>query len=186
MTATLIVPPALEPVTLAEAKSWLRVDHADEDDLIASQIVAARITVEQMTRMSLITQTWRITLDRWPASGTIAINAAPFQGLASFVAYDANRVATPVPASSYTLDSAPFAARIQLTAPLPPPGLALGGIELQVVSGFGATAASVPAALRQAIKVLVATSYEKRAACAEDSQARVASTVAPFRKMRLS
>ena len=31
----LITPPAVAPLTLAETKEYLRVDHSDEDDVIA-------------------------------------------------------------------------------------------------------------------------------------------------------
>ena len=53
MQSILIAPPAAEPVTLAEARSWLRVDTTDEDGAIASLISAAREIVEMTTRRAL-------------------------------------------------------------------------------------------------------------------------------------
>lgn len=38
-----------EPVSLSELKNWARVDHEEDDDLIASLGVAAREYVEQAT-----------------------------------------------------------------------------------------------------------------------------------------
>ena len=50
MTAALITPPTLEPVTLADAKAHLRIDGDDDDDLSPRAIVAARSHVESLTR----------------------------------------------------------------------------------------------------------------------------------------
>ena len=49
MSVTTLTPPASEPVSLAEAKTLLRIDAADEDTLLASLIVTARHTVETRT-----------------------------------------------------------------------------------------------------------------------------------------
>ena len=54
MAAVLNAGPALEPVTLAQAKAYLRVDSADEDDLILSLITAARISAELQINRLLI------------------------------------------------------------------------------------------------------------------------------------
>lgn len=47
-----------EPITLAEAKLHLRVDHADEDAYITGLITAARIVCEQRTGRSIPVSTW--------------------------------------------------------------------------------------------------------------------------------
>ena len=56
MIPLLMTAPAVEPLSLAEAKSWLRVDGADEDQLIQSLITSARLGVEATTNRLLITQ----------------------------------------------------------------------------------------------------------------------------------
>jgi hypothetical protein len=55
--ALLIIPPNSEPITVAEAKEYLRVTHSFEDGLIRSQITSARGLCEFAGRVSMITQT---------------------------------------------------------------------------------------------------------------------------------
>jgi uncharacterized phiE125 gp8 family phage protein len=50
MAAILIEPPASEPLSLAEAKNYLRVQHDADDALIAAMISAARMQAESRTR----------------------------------------------------------------------------------------------------------------------------------------
>ena len=59
-------PPAVEPLTLPEAKEYLRVSHDDEDDLISDTIAAARELIETVTRRQLMTATLELTLDAFP------------------------------------------------------------------------------------------------------------------------
>ena len=67
MGLSLIPPPTLEPVSLAEAKAHLRVDNADDDGLIVGQILAARNWAEAYMRSGIVTQTWDYTTDYgWP------------------------------------------------------------------------------------------------------------------------
>jgi len=63
---SVLTPPAAEPVTLASAKSWLRVDHSSDDTLISGLISAARDHVERYIRRSLVRTTWRMMLDTFP------------------------------------------------------------------------------------------------------------------------
>lgn len=77
MPSVLVSGPASEPVTLAEAKLHLRVETGmtDDDTLISALIVAARQVAETITRRALITQTWRLVLDQFPAPGINVANA---------------------------------------------------------------------------------------------------------------
>lgn len=59
---------SFEPVTLAEAKSHMRVDIADDDTLIASLITGARDHVESLTCRQIMPATWRLSLDVFPSS----------------------------------------------------------------------------------------------------------------------
>lgn len=63
--------PLLEPVTLAEAKAHLRADPDDisQDTIIAIYIGMAREAAEQSCRRSFITQSWMMTMDKFPIPG---------------------------------------------------------------------------------------------------------------------
>ena len=191
MTQVLITPPALEPLTLVEAKAHLRLDTTDEDDLVTALIVAARHVVERETRRALITQTWRVILDAWPDPNTFKIPLAPFISLSAIRTYDALNVATVLSAATYYVDAQPGAARVQFTTQPPNPGRAIAGIELDVVAGYGAAAASVPEPLRLAMRMLVARWFEARGDAAVDAGAQnlppvIDALLAPFRLMRLT
>ena len=68
-------PPPAEPVTLAETKSFLRVDHDHEDALIATLIAAARDRIETLLGVAMIERDFAyaaepgtVVLPRWPVS----------------------------------------------------------------------------------------------------------------------
>lgn len=161
MPALLITPPAVEPWTTAEAKAFLRVTHDDDDAVIASLIAAARSQIEAQTRRGLITQGWRIVLDRWPDDGRIDLRLAPLRTVTAARVFDAGGHASSVDTGRFVIDGA---TNVIASPPwsLPQPGRAVAGIELDVEIGFGAAPSSVPQVLRHAIRTLVAHWYENR------------------------
>lgn len=79
MPSIILTQPAVEPVTLAEAKAHLRVDITDDDLLISSMIIAARQAAEAICRRALCTQTIKMVLDQFPAPG-VNIGSANWYG----------------------------------------------------------------------------------------------------------
>ena len=95
MRPMLITAPAVEPVSLMEAKAWLREDNGDEDQLIQTLLVSARMTLEAWTRRFFVTQGWRLVCDAWPMPDTLTLNIAfaPFGALTAIRVYDRDNVA---------------------------------------------------------------------------------------------
>lgn len=56
-TTKTIILESVEPVTLTEAKAWLKVDYTDDDALITSLISSVREQLELFTGLSLIPST---------------------------------------------------------------------------------------------------------------------------------
>lgn len=69
--------PAVEPISLAQAKKQLNQpdDFTDDDSLIEALIAAARDYAETTTGRALCTQQWRLTLDSFPGP---SLMGAPF------------------------------------------------------------------------------------------------------------
>jgi uncharacterized phiE125 gp8 family phage protein len=161
MSAVLLTAPAAEPLSLADAKAFLRVEHGDDDAIITALISAARHHVEALTRLGLMTQTWRVVLDRWPDNGRIRRKLGPLRSVSAARIHNESGDTVALDDDRFVVD----AAAGTIAAPgwsLPIPGRATAGIELDIEIGFGDAPADVPQILLQAIRMLVAHWYENR------------------------
>ena len=163
LTRSLIraVDPTAEPVTLAEAKRWLAVDASDKDDLIASLIAGARERVEKDTQRSLMTQTWRLKLDEWPADA-MELMRSPVQSVTSVQYLDSGGATQTVASGDYDVDtdSNPGAIRLGVGKTWPTTQAVMRAITVTYVTGYGATAAAVPAALLWAVRLQLELMFE--------------------------
>ncbi len=173
MAAILFNAPAVEPLTLAEAKAYLRVEHDDDDNLIETLIASARAEVEARTRRALITQQWRIVRDAWPTHGRIALTPAPLREVVAARVYDESGVAHVLDAESFVIDKAAAPGVIGFVPwAIATPGRAVAGIEIDIECGYGDAASDVPEPLRQAVRLLLAHAYENRVSTARRMPAR--------------
>lgn len=160
---TLMTPPTEEPVTLAEAKLYLRIDHDVEDGLLSALLVAAREYVEMYTRRQLVTATWELTLDTWPAC--IRPPRPPLQAVTALTYLDSTATLQTLDPSAYQVDITVEPGRIVPAAGASWPALAPvpGAARVRYTAGFGA-AAAVPETYKAAIKLLLGDLYEHREA----------------------
>jgi uncharacterized phiE125 gp8 family phage protein len=185
MSAILLTPPSAEPWTVTEAKAFLRVEHDDDDAIVASLIAAARGQVEALTRRALLTQTWRFVLDRWPADGRLCLRMGPLRSVMAARVYDHAGNASAIDLERFVVDAAANVVASPCWA-LPAPGRATAGIELDLQLGYGALAGDVPDPLRHAVGMLVAHWYENRAAIGVAMlPAGVGALIAPYRVLSL-
>lgn len=188
MSSILLSGPAIEPISLAEAKAFLRIEHADDDDVVTALIVGARIYIETQIRRALITQRWRLVRDAWAQSGRIEVRPAPLKSLDAVRVDDGQSEPLEVDVEGFFVDTA---GSTLVFAPwaLPQPARTAGGIELDVTLGYGDAAIDVPEPLRQAIRLLVGHWYENRGLVSPDAghllPAAMRALLAPYRMVSL-
>ena len=107
-TINVVAPPAVEPVTLAEAKLHCRVDVDADDALIESLITVARQHCETFTGRAFVTQTIQYDLQRWPRRRAIYLPRPPLQSITSVTWWDEEGNDTVLTAGTdYLVDTAP-------------------------------------------------------------------------------
>lgn len=154
------VEPVATPVSLAEAKAQCRVLHDDEDDLITDLIAAAVSMVEDYCGRSLMQQTWQLTLDEF--EDRILLPRGPVQSVSTFTCLDDAGDAQTVNSAIYALDLSgdPQAIEREPQQAWPVPGAFVNPITITYVTGYS----TVPAAIKQAILMLVASWFRNREA----------------------
>lgn len=165
-----ITKPAAEPVSLTDVEAQCRIGSLSDEALAVERFIAAvRQKAEAVTRRALITQTWELVLDAFPAGrGAISLPLPPLQSV-GFITY------TDIDGVTQTLD--PLAYRAITDAEpayiIPVYGLswpvALNDdavVRVRFTCGYGPTdpdtAANVPEAIQQWILLNVANLYENR------------------------
>lgn len=162
MVVSLVTPPSLEPISLAEAKAHVSAVGTDLDLQLNAWITVARITVERLAGLKLITQTWDCAFDAFPSCGApIVLPLAPLLTVASVTWYDDSDVGTVVNAATYAVDAMSSRPRIALRQGQAWPSAVLrpvNGVVVRASFGCGPSAGDVTkvaAPLRAAMLLLI-------------------------------
>lgn len=167
MALSLVTPPALEPVTLADAKRQLRIEHDADDALITTLIQSAREHAETFTRRAFLLQTWDLKLDGFPSS-VIELPIAPVTSVTSITYVDLHGLTQTWDSSQYRTDlpSGPKAQRGRITLAsgclYPSTDDVTNAVTVRFVAGYGSVAATVPTSLMLGMLQLITHWYENR------------------------
>ena len=164
--------PTVEPVTLAEAKLWLKIDttQTDDDDLITSLIKDAREAAEHYCKRVFVSQKWKFIFDVQPTE--IKMPLGYVQTVSTVKTYAEDGTATTETSTYYSYDVGELSRLWIKSGYTWTSTTRLHGIfEIAYIVGwYGGTSDTVgsntmpvvPESVKSAIKMIVAKWYEDR------------------------
>ena len=171
-----VVAPVSEPLTLSEAKLYLRVDHGNEDVLINDLIVAARMTAEHWLKRSLMTQSWKLAYDDCVPE-EVYLPMGPVNSVSSVAIVDSEGGTDTLDSDHYTLS----ANKDVLAFDTVPSGFR---IEIVYATGYG-DATAVPRPIKLGMLSHIAAMYDGRGEGGAALPAQSAGLYMPFREVCL-
>ncbi|KLU64022.1 phage gp6-like head-tail connector protein [Desulfosporosinus acididurans] len=165
LTLNLKTPIAAEPMTLAEAKNFLRVDLDDDDAFISSLVSSARDYCESATMRALGTESFELVLEDFPSDRDfIEIPRPPLQNIISAQYKDCYGVMRDIDPETIILDYDSEPGRIVLAYnrfwPIYIPWPA-GAVIINFTAGYNA-ANPMPEGIKQAMYLLIGQWYTNR------------------------
>ena len=167
MNLKLITAPAAEPVDLTLAKAHCRITDSQQDALVTLAIESARQAVDGQNGVlgrALITQTWELVMDAFPAGDVIRLPRPPLVSVTSIKYTDVAGSESTFSSAAYVVDTDSTKGRVVLKSGESWPSdtlAAANGVRVRYVAGYG-SAAAVPNPIRQAVLLLIGTLYENR------------------------
>lgn len=156
--------PIEEPVHLAEAKDQCRVEHTVDDSVIGAAIIAARQMAEVELGRALVTRTYDLLLDAFPACGApIILPMPPVASVTHIKYYDVADMQQTWATSDWEADLSGLVPRIRpkLDKSFPATRDRLAAVEIRYIAGFGAPK-DVPMAIKQWMLLAIGSMYAQR------------------------
>lgn len=194
-----VTAPSVEPVSLEDARAFLKLDsdQTEDDALIGVLISAARQYAETVCDCAFVSRDWRLTLDAFPgpslmgvpygvaytlpghaiylekcpnpATGPVAVSVASI----TYTAMD--RSTQTMPAENYKVDlSGPIPRITPIFGQIWPIQLPeIGSVQVTYTAGYGATAAAVPAGIKHWMLMRIKSLYDNRGEIAQVERGRL-------------
>ncbi len=157
--------PTLTPVSLAEAKTHLRIDSSftADDDYITTLINVATSAAENYTNLAIMEQSWYLDIDAFPDYFNLLKGTLRVLTINSITYSDENNASQTLASSNYFADGSIKPARIYFApdATIPSTYDKPNAVSVDFTLGFTA-ASQVPAPIKQAVLLMVGTYYETR------------------------
>jgi uncharacterized phiE125 gp8 family phage protein len=163
-----ITEPRIEPVSLAEAKSHLRIDSGftDDDLYVQSLISAARYHIEAVSDRTLVRSQWQLKLDLFPsweielprppiATGDVVVTFVPSQNPSLTETFTDFRV---------DRDATPAVIRPQWNGSWPTCRGAENDVTITYWAGYGESVSDIPPPARHCVLLMLGHWYAHREA----------------------
>lgn len=191
-----VAPPGVTPVSLAEVKARLKVDHDEDDATLEAYIEAATRRLDGWDGIlgrCLITQDWAMRLGGWPADRNIRL---PFPNCSAVTVSYSTDGSAPVDVPSGNISTvvelnSGSAVMIFSDFAMPALNSEKGYVEVAFSAGYGSAPGDVPAPIRQAIHLMVGDMYRftEGAIVGNADVVPISTTVdnliAPYRRLRV-
>ena len=160
----LVTAPTAEPISVADAKRHLRIEHSD-DDLLIKRLIETAIAMVDVTGVlgkAMISQTWSECYGQYPSEITLSLG--PVQSVSTIKYYDTDNVLQTDTLSNYFVlgTSGRTTIRPKSGFNWPTTFTRDDAIKIEYVIGYGNTFRDVPSTVRHALFMLVAHYYENR------------------------
>ena len=163
LTAAVLVGDApAEPIELAAAKAFLRIDGTAQDDEVRLLITAARSQLEVMTGLRLMEQTVRLQADRLHDLDHLTVG--PVSAIAAITYRDAAGEAQSIDLDGVYLTGLDLDRGIDVVPGYAWPRSARRPIVVDLVVGYGPTSDKIPGELRHAMLALIRGMFEENPA----------------------
>lgn len=167
------------PVSLVEAKLWLREDGADQNNVITRLIKAMANYAEHLTGRAFVQRTLELDMDDWTNAwhedygACVMFPWAPLVGVDSIAYTDTARAAQTLAGTVYDVDTVSTPGMLRLAYGQSWPGLGYGfnRVRIQYRAGYApvgspadeaAYQAGIPDELKTWLHARIATLYENR------------------------
>lgn len=177
-----VTPPAAEPLTVNQVRDDLGLGDDPPAGVIERMIKSARELAEAYTGRAFITQTLAMQLDTFPhapmpwwdgvrqgarralaSDGPISLYSAPVQAITEITYVDQGNTSRTVDADTYYLDNVVEPNRVLLIegASWPVDPRTRAAVTITYTAGYGATSASLPAIVAEALLAHLRDMFER-------------------------
>lgn len=158
-----VTAPTAKLLSVQELRDQVSLLSSDHDGFLSKLLARATDKAERVTKRAFLTQTWRLTLNRFPR-WAIRLPRPPLQSVTTISYVDENGTSQTLDPSLYRVaaDSEPGYVTPAYNEVWPAIRDVVEAVTITYIAGYGADATTVPEDARHAVALMVADMFAHR------------------------